>query len=106
MKQVPTFVEEYSWGCSFKENNVLHENYPFDIIFASDIAYEESLYDKIIDSLSLLSHEHTLIFIGISSCDTTPLFFQKLHMAKIRYERISDWQFGKEFRGFTFGIFL
>lgn len=78
----------------------------FDFIFGSDVAYRDYLHAPLIDTLVKFSHERTVSLIGVTMNDTKPVFFDLLHEAGFRYERLADHLIEPEFRGKVFGLFL
>ncbi len=92
-------VAEYRWGVDNFDQR-------YDFIFGSDLAYRDYLHDPLISSLLQLSHQHTIILIGITMYDTRPVFFDKLTAAGFLYERLADHYLEGQFRGGNFGIFL
>ena len=73
-------------------------------IFGTDLAYRNSLHEPLVESLSELSHEKTVILIGVTMSDTQPRFFDLLTKSGFRYEKLSDHLLDPEFRGRNFGI--
>lgn len=78
----------------------------FDLIIGSDLAYRKDLYDPLISSLNRFSGRDTVVMIGVTMADTTPMFFQKLRENGFDYFKLADHLLEPNFRGKTFGIFI
>ena len=78
----------------------------FDLIVGSDVAYHADLYDILIRSLVQYSGTTSVILLGVTMRDTTPVFFHKLCDNGFAYDRLADHLLPLEFRGNTFGIFV
>ena len=100
-------IAAYQWG-EFNESDSssLPLQHKFDFIFGSDVAYSNELYQPLIQSLLHLSHERTIILLGVTMNDTKPIFFDALWDAGFTYERIADGFMMPEYRGNTFGLFV
>mmetsp|Transcript_29869 Transcript_29869/g.34701 ORF Transcript_29869/g.34701 Transcript_29869/m.34701 type:complete len:263 (-) Transcript_29869:2413-3201(-) len=106
LENVKCYVTEHTWG-EFDDISTQSKLLgKFDFIFGSDVAYRDYLHDPLISSLDRLSHENTIILIGVTMTDTKPIFFSSLRKAGFRYERIPDHLMSEEFRGATFGLFV
>jgi predicted nicotinamide N-methyase len=77
----------------------------FDFIIGSDVAYHESLYQPLLQSLQQFSHDDTISLIGITMTDTKPAFFHQLDYHGFMYQKLADHLLDPPFRGTTFGIF-
>lgn len=105
-------VAEHKWG-EFDNVNVetasvvvVNGSHQYDVIFGSDLAYREELYEPLICSLKRLCHASTIFLLGVTMKDTTPKFFHLLRDAGFWYTRFPDHVMEPEFRGTTFGIFV
>lgn len=98
-------VLEHTWGCFPLVEDKLDPNpVKFDLIFGSDVAYRQELYDPLIQSLRYFSHAKTVSLIGVTMEDTTPEFFDRLIRDGFVYQKFADHLIEKEYRGKTFAI--
>mmetsp|Transcript_16019 Transcript_16019/g.36647 ORF Transcript_16019/g.36647 Transcript_16019/m.36647 type:complete len:234 (+) Transcript_16019:247-948(+) len=91
-------VQAHEWGTTDGSEK------KYDFIFGTDLAYRNSLHQPLIESLLELSHDNTVMLIGVTMSDTQPRFFDLLTKSGFRYEKLSDHLLDPEFRGRNFGI--
>ena len=84
---------------------VLDGTTKFDLIIGSDVAYHETLYQPLLQSLQQFSHKNTVSLIGITMTDTKPSFFHQLDCNGFTYQKLADHLLDSQFRGTAFGIF-
>jgi hypothetical protein len=91
---------------TFTNNHILLDGTTkFDLIVGSDVAYHETLYQPLLQSIQQFSHNETISLIGITMTDTKPSFFHLLDQYGFIYEKLADHLLEPQFRGTTFGIF-
>jgi hypothetical protein len=101
-------VEEYLWGEDYDFGGRNADEFPFDLIIGSDVAYRDHLHDPLIAALDeFCVPYHTVALIGVTMNDTKPVFFDKLHDRGFRYEKLADHLLGDEFctSSRQFGVF-
>lgn len=100
-------VEEYLWGPTTAETPKIITESKFDLIIGSDLAYRDELHDPLIESIVQCSTEDsTITLLGVTLRDTKPIFFQKIVLAGLSYERLADHLLDDTFRGNRFGVFV
>lgn len=98
--------ESIIYNKSISNNNVvLDGTTKFDLIIGSDVAYHETLYQPLLQSLQQFSHDDTISLIGITMSDTKPSFFHQLDCNGFMYQKLADHLLDPQFRGTTFGVF-
>lgn len=92
-------------SCNASHRIVLDGTTKFDLIIGSDVAYHESLYRPLLESMQQFSHKDTISLIGITMTDTKPSFFHQLDLNGFMYQKLADHLLDPQFRGTTFGVF-
>ena len=97
-------VEELLWG---NGNGGTKERLgTFDLIFGTDVAYRDYLHAPLIETIDELLAPGGTCILGISLCDTTPSFFDKLEEKGFRYEKVNDELIDPKFRGDMFALIV
>ena len=102
----PVEKDEHRLTTSNLVERIRQGRHTLDLIIGSDLAYRKDLYDPLISSLNRFAGRDTVVMIGVTMADTTPIFFQKVRDNGFDYFKLADHLLEPNFRGTTFGIFI
>jgi hypothetical protein len=94
--------------------NILHHLQPLLYLLSSFpcyySVYREELYDPLIRALDVVSHEQTVIFLGLTRIFAKPLFFERLRAGGFDYTLVPHECAPKQYRSETnnrdIGLFI